>query len=230
MPDLLSSCDEMTSHTSAEKLFIYGSDTDTETICMSDTLSHIGEKWPSSKLAQKQSESKSKPEIIKRLRNQSVRAGGQIYLELEAELNEGSGYFYQNGELLRNNERTNIVNTGLRWILRIEPASSRDCGEYTFQATNTSGRAESKCLVNIERRCGYPSSLPSKTETAIAPFFEEIMEDAQIAIGGNTAFQVQVKGTPPIKISWKLNNKIITNSDKSRDLIFMTRSTTQAKY
>ena len=108
-------------------------------------------------------------------------------------------------------------------MLRIEPATSYDYGEYVFEGINSFGRSESKCLVNIERKGGYGGGggyPPKSAPPLIPPIFEEIMEDATISIGGNASFNVQVKGSNPIQVTWKLNNKTITNSDKSRGEIF----------
>ena len=66
-------------------------------------MSRIEQKWPNSKLAQRQVD---KPEITKRLRNQSIREGGTILLESEAQLYGGRGSFYKNGEIVTENPRT----------------------------------------------------------------------------------------------------------------------------
>ena len=178
-------------------------------------MSRIEQKWPNSKLAQRQTE---KPEITKRLRNQSIREGGTILLESEAQLFGGRGSFYKNGEIVTENPRTQILQIDSKFQLRIEPALSHDYGEYTFEAQNSVGSVHSKCLVNIERRS-------SSAKPGSKPIFEEIMEDCQIPIGGNAAFQVQVKSFPAAQVCWKLNNKEVTNFDKGAGLLcFYTRS------
>ena len=188
MPDLVSSCDEMTSQPGADRLFIYESDSD---------VREMSNQWSPNQISTKA------PEIIKRLRNQSVKEGALIVLEVEAKLNGGKGCFYKNGELVSNGERTKVLAADSSWVMRICSARSTDCGEYTFEAFNARGKAESKCLVNIERK-----------KKGSVPVFEEIMEDCQIAIGGSAQFNVQVRGSPLPRVEWKLNNVKLSDGDK----------------
>ena len=192
MPDLVSSCDEMTSQPGADRLFIYDTDSD---------VKDIPNQW-SPPLGVNQLSTKA-PEIIKRLRNQSVKEGALIVLEVEAKLNGGKGCFYKNGELVSNGERTKVLAADSSWVMRICSARSTDCGEYTFEAFNAHGKAKSKCLVNIERK-----------KKGSMPVFEEIMEDCQIAIGGSAQFNVQVRGSPLPRVEWKLNNVKLSDGDK----------------
>lgn len=192
MPDLVSSCDEMSSQPGADRLFIYDTDSD---------VREIPNDWSAPFI-------NKPPEIMKRLRNQSVKEGALIHLEVEVQLNGGKGCFYKNGVLVSNTERTKVLAANSSWVLRISSAKTSDCGEYTFEAFNGQGKVESKCLINIER----------KKKLGTLPVFEEIMEDCQIPIGGNALFSVQVKGTPPPKIEWKLNNRRISNADKGVDI------------
>lgn len=195
MPDLVSSCDEMTSQSpGADRLFIYDTDSD---------IKDLSNQFSSPDTPETPRLAKA-PEIIKRLRNQSVKEGALIVLEVEAKLYGGTGCFYKNGELVSNAERTKVLAADSSWVMRISCARSTDCGEYSFEAFNAHGRVESKCLINIERKKAKGS----------VPVFEEIMEDCQIAIGGSARFNVQVRGSPQPRVEWKLNSTKLNNGDK----------------
>lgn len=148
----------------------------------------------------------SKPEIIDGLEDLEINEGSPIKLKIRIKAYpQPDVKWYYNGEEIIPDKRfiKSSQNSNGECTLEILKASISDSGEYSVEAKNEIGEAESHALVSVRTKSNIILQHGEKPE------FEEGLEDSEIDLGSTIELDVVVTGEPQPILKWLHNGKEI---------------------
>ncbi|XP_031789486.1 uncharacterized protein LOC100679567 isoform X4 [Nasonia vitripennis] len=160
----------------------------------------------------------SSPKFVKLLTDLLIAEGEEARFECAVTGEpKPSVIWHLNGEVLVENERVKIVSdeTG-RSILKINPTTPDDKGNYTAKATNRVGEAKSfaklvvKVLSDFQRK---DDNVVQMEEKLVPPYFKEKFESRLVPEGITTKFECIAVGKPSPKIQWFFNERPVHGKD-----------------
>ncbi|XP_015782492.1 obscurin isoform X3 [Tetranychus urticae] len=141
----------------------------------------------------------SPPQFTKGLSDASASVGSDLILEVQV-TGADKVEWYKDG--LKMCEATPEAD-GITYKLPLKPVKMDDAGDYKAVARNAFGRVDSGT-----------GHLTVIGETREAPKFIKPLADATVDAGCDVTFTVKVVGSPKPKITWLINDKEITKSER----------------
>ena len=146
------------------------------------------------------------PEFTKKLQDLSVTEGDTACFEVEVTGNpKPDAHWATNGAEIMGNEETVMETSGDTYRLILKDVVTDDEREYTFTATNETGKVS--CMGKLSVR-----------EKVIKPSFLEVLKDIEVTENSDVRLEVRVQGTEP-DIDWYRNGVLIEETTSRTEFV-----------